>query len=248
MIRDDSEEQATQLTPCGRVPGTLLTMKHEIVAQALVRGMTNYEAGIEANYRRGPGLAGNISRLRRTPEMQERMAEIAAIADEDARIENRWLVQDLHLFRKASIAHFWKRDARGKLVLRNGKPVIDLSHATEEQLRTLSSLTVAKGKVKLEIHKPMEAIDKLARHRGLYDDEKVALTVNQGIEFNQVNLSCLSDDELNTFQQLTAKVTVNIHSENGSPARERIANELEKIAQNQEKIAQTHPAGEPGED
>ena len=255
MIRDDSEEQATQLTPCGRVPGTLLTMKHEIVAQALVRGMTNYEAGIEANYRRGPGLAGNISRLRRTPEMQERMAEIAAIADEDARIENRWLVQDLHLFRKASIAHFWKRDARGKLVLRNGKPVIDLSHATEEQLRTLSSLTVDKGKVKLEIHKPMEAIDKLARHRGLYDDKKMDLMVNNTLM--SVDMSKLTDEQLTVLEAVFGNQVINaplsitrtiIRSENGSPARERIANELEKIAQNQEKIAQTHPAGEPGED
>ena len=207
MIRDDSNEQATQLTPCGRVPGTPLPGKHEIVAQALVRGMTNYEAGIEANYKSGPGLAGNISRLRRTPEMRERMAEIVAIAEEDARIENRWLISDLHLFRKASLANFWKRDRHGNLVLRRGKPVIDFSHATEEQLRTLASFTTAaKGRVKLEIHKPMEAIDRLARHRGLYGDEKVALTVNQAMGFN---LSCLSDDELNTFQRLTAKVTVN---------------------------------------
>jgi hypothetical protein len=51
-------------------------------------------------------------------------------------------------------------------VLRRGKPVIDFSRATEEQLRTLSSLTMEKGKVKLECHKPMEAIDRLARiHR-----------------------------------------------------------------------------------
>jgi hypothetical protein len=175
------------------------------------------------------------------------MAEIAAIAEEDARIENRWLVQDLHLFRKASLAHFWRRDSRGNLVLRRGKPVIDFSHATAEQLRTLSSLTLEKGKVKLELHKPMEAIDKLARHRGLYDDEKMALSVNQAMEFN---LSCLSEAELNTFEQLTAKVTANnnnntiaqinrviIRSENGSSAAKRIAEKIEKIAQTQDNDA-----------
>jgi hypothetical protein len=230
MIRDDSNKRATQLTPCGRVPGTLLPGRHEIVAQALIRGKTNYEAGIEAGYKNGPGLAGNISRLRRTPEMRERMAEILEIAEEDARIENRWLITDLHLFRKASLANFWKRDARGNLVLRRGKPVIDFSRATEEQLRTLASFTTAaRGRVKLEVRDPMQAIDRLARHRGLYDDEKVALTVNQGIEFNQVNLSCLSDAELETFQQLTAKVTENTQI-NGSAAVERIAGKLEKIA------------------
>jgi hypothetical protein len=251
MTRNDSDKQAPQLTPCGRVPGTLLTMKHEIVAQALVRGMTNYEAGAEANYRRGPGLAGNISRLRRTPELQERMAEISAVAEEDARIENRWLVTDLHLFRKASLAHFWKRDVRGKLVLRNGKPVIDLSRATEEQLRTLSSLTVDKGKVKLEVHKPMEAIDKLARHRGLYDDEKMALTMNQIVAVGHPDLSVLSDDELAAFERLVAKTTTLEGRAMG--AHDRIAERIEKIAQKQEPavepVAQKQePAGEPGED
>jgi hypothetical protein len=256
MIRFDSHGRVPNLTPCGRVPGTPLHGKHEIVANALVRGMTNYDAGVEANYKRGPGLAGNISRLRHTPEMQERMAEIAAIADEDARIENRWLVQDLHLFRKASIAHFWKRDVRGKLVLRNGKPVIDLSHATEEQLRTLSSLTVDKGKVKLEVHKPMEAIDKLARHRGLYDDKKMDLMVNNTL--TSVDLSKLTDEQFKVIEAVFGNQVINdgpitsitrtiIHSENGSVARERIAEQIEKIGGAQAQIGgaqDQEPAGE----
>ena len=245
MIRFDSHGRVPNLTPCGRVPGTPLPRKHEIIANALVRGMTNQEAGVEAGYKSGPGLAGNISRLRRTPEMRERMAEIAAIAEEDARIENRWLVQDLHLFRKASLAHFWKRDVHGKLVLRRGKPVIDLSHATEEQLRTLSSLTMDRGKVKLELHKPMEAIDKLARHRGLYDDEKkVDLMVNNTLM--SVDLNKLTDEQLNVLEAVFGNQVINdgpitsitrtiIHSENSSGARERIAEEVEKIA---DKIAQ----------
>jgi hypothetical protein len=252
MIRNDSGKQATQLTPCGRVPGTLLTPKHEIVAQALVRGMTNYEAGAEANYRRGPGLASNISRLRRTPEMQERMAEIAAVAEEDARIENRWLVNDLHLFRRASLAHFWKRDVHGKLVLRGGKPVIDFSHATEEQLRTLASVTTEKGRVKLEVRDPMQAIDKLAKHRGLYDDKKMDLMVNNTLV--SVDLSMVTEEQLKVLEVVFGSQVINdgppltsitrtiIRSENGNAARERIADELEKIAQRQE------PAGEPGED
>jgi hypothetical protein len=222
MTRHDSIDKAPDLTPCGRVPGTPLDIRHEIVAQALVRGKTNYEAGIEANYKIGPGLAGNISRLRRTPEMQERMAEIIAIAEEDAAIENRWLIADLHLFRKASLANFWKRDRHGKLVLRRGKPVIDFSRATEEQLRTLASFTTAaKGRVKIEVRDPMQAIDRLARHRDLYADEKVALTVNQ----MGFNLSCLSDDELDTFERLTRKVSIV-----GDAATDRIAERIKKIA------------------
>jgi hypothetical protein len=253
MIRFDSHGRVPNLTPCGRVPGTPLHGKHEIVAQALVRGMTNYEAGVEANYKIGPGLAGNISRLRHTPEMRERMVEIAAIADEDARIENRWLVQDLNLFRKASLAHFWKRDVHGKLVLRRGKPVIDLSHATEEQLRTLSSLTVDRGKVKLEVHKPMDAIDKLARHRGFYDDKKMDLMVNNTL--TSVDLSKLTDEQFKVIEAVFGNQVINdgpitsitrtiIHSENSSGARERIAEHLEKIGGAQA----LEPAGELGED
>jgi hypothetical protein len=244
MIRFDSHGQRSELTPCGREPGTPLPGRHEIVANALVRGMTNHEAGIEAGYKSGPGLAGNISRLRHTPKMRERMAEIAAIAEEDARIENRWLVQDLHLFRKASLAHFWKRDIRGNLVLRSGKPVIDFSHATEEQLRTLSSLTVDRGKVKLEVHKPMEAIDKLARHRGLYDDKKMDLMVNNTLM--SVDLSKLTDEQLNVLETVFGNQVINgditrierhiVRSTNG--ACERIAEKIEKIAQAQEPAAE----------
>jgi hypothetical protein len=236
MIRDDSNEPTTQLTPCGRVPGTPLNIRHEIVAQSLVRGMTNLEAGLAANYKNGPGLAGNISRLRRTPEMQERMAEIIAIAEEDARIENRWLIADLHLFRKASLANFWKRDGRGKLVLRRGKPVIDFSRATEEQLRTLASFTTAaKGGVKLEVRDPMQAIDRLARHRGLYDDEKkVDVMVNNTL--TSIDLSNLTAEQLNVLETVFGK-QLSIGSEkNGSGARERIAEEVEKIAQKLDEV------------
>jgi hypothetical protein len=226
-------------------------MKHEIVAQALVRGMTNAEAGVEANYKRGPGLAGNISRLRRTPEMQERMAEISAVAEEDARIENRWLITDLHLFRKASLANFWKRDVHGKLVLRRGKPVIDFSRATEEQIRTLASFTTEKGRVKLEVRDPMQAIDKLAKHRGLYDDKKMDLMVNNTLV--SVDLSMVTEEQLKVLESVFGNQVINdgrplssitrtiIRSENGTIARERIADQIEKIAQRLE------PAGEPGE-
>jgi hypothetical protein len=205
MTHDDSDDQATPLTPLGRVPGTPLSIRHEIVAQALVRGKTNYEAGAEAGYKIGPFLAGNISRLRRTPELRERMAELIRIAEEDAAIENRWLVADLHTFRKASLANFFKRDRHGNLVLRRGKPVIDFSHATEEQLRTLASFTAEKGRLKIEVHKPMEAIDRLARHRGLYDEEKLALVVNQ-------------------------MMAVGSNNAGTSEARVRIAGQIEKIA------------------
>ncbi|MGA7454247.1 MAG: hypothetical protein WBW73_24310, partial [Rhodoplanes sp.] len=68
----------TKQTPCGRISNTpLRNPRHEAVAHALVQGMTCREAGLAAGYKDGPGLKGNISRLRQTAVMRERIAEIA---------------------------------------------------------------------------------------------------------------------------------------------------------------------------
>jgi len=54
--------------------------------------MTCREAGLAAGYKDGPGLKGNISRLCAIPYMQERIAELAAIAAEKAGIEEAWIL------------------------------------------------------------------------------------------------------------------------------------------------------------
>ena len=161
-------DQAQQLTPAGRIPGTPLEPKHEIVAHAIVRGRTLREAGLEAGYKDGPGLKGNIARLRHTPAMQERIQELSLRCAELAEIFDLWILEDLKLFARTSLAHFWKLDAKGKPIMRRGKPVLDLSSATADQLRCIAELT-ADGRPKL--HDPLVALDRLARHRGLYKDQ-----------------------------------------------------------------------------
>jgi len=224
-MTDDSDQ-----LPLRRPPGALLSPRHETVAHALIRGASNRAAGLQAGYKDGPGLAGNISRLRRTAAMQARLAELAAVADEDATVHDRWILEDLKLFRSATPAWYWKRDARGRLVLRNGKPQIDFSKATEEQLRCLSEFTVERGgRVKIKVHDPMTAIDRLARHRGLYKDGGVALGV--GVNVNHTtsgwDLSKLSDAELATFESLALKADVNHQPADG--ARDRIIERIERI-------------------
>jgi hypothetical protein len=74
-------DAVTNRTPCGRIPNTpLRNARHEAVAHACVQGMICREAGLAAGYKDGPGLKGNISRLRQTAVMRERIAEIAARA------------------------------------------------------------------------------------------------------------------------------------------------------------------------
>jgi hypothetical protein len=171
---------SSELTAPGRIPGSPLRGKHEKVAHALVRGATNREAGLEAGYKDGPGLPGNISRLRCTPAMQERIAELAEIATEQATIEDRWILEDLNFFRRATLRSFFKQDDRGELVLVDGKPQIDFSRVSKEQLRWLAEFTVEKdGRVKIKTHDPLTAIDKAARVKGMFRD-KIAFTDPSG--------------------------------------------------------------------
>jgi hypothetical protein len=171
---------SSELTAAGRIPGSRLSAKHEKVAHALVRGATNREAGLEAGYKDGTGLPGNISRLRCTPAMQERIAELAEIATEQATIEDRWILEDLNFFRRATLRSFFKQDDRGELVLVDGKPQIDFSRVSKEQLRWLREFTIEKGgRVTIKTHDPLTALDKAARIKGMFRD-KIALTDAKG--------------------------------------------------------------------
>ena len=83
----------TNRTPAGRIPNVpLRNPRHEAVAHAFVQGMTCREAGIAVGYKDGPGLTGNISRLRQTAVMRERIAEMAARAAELAEIQDAWIL------------------------------------------------------------------------------------------------------------------------------------------------------------
>ena len=160
----------TNRTPCGRVPNTLLrNPRHEAVAHACVQGMTCREAGLAAGYKDGPGLKGNISRLRQTAIMRERIAEIALRAGELAEIQDAWVLARIKQLADSSVANFLLFDADGKLVLDNrGCPIIDLRNATPEQFRTLAVLEYdQRGRLKLKLRDPVRYLELLARNRGL---------------------------------------------------------------------------------
>ena len=165
-------------SPCGRVPNTpLRNPRHEAVAHALVQGMTCREAGLSVGYKDGPGLKGNISRLRHTAVMRERIAEIAARAAALAEVHDAWILSRIKQLADCSIANFLLFDADGKLVLDNGGcPIVDLSNATPEHLRTLAILEYDQsGRLKLKLRDPVQYLKLLARNRGLLRD-KIALT------------------------------------------------------------------------
>ena len=172
----------TQKTPCGRIPDTpLANPRHEALAHAVVQGKKGREAGLIAGYKDGPGLKGNIARLRQTPILCERIAEIAKRSADLAEIYDGWVLSDAALFARGTLASFFRRDEEGRIVLdHNGCPSVDFSKATEDELRTLSELSFDKhGRPKIKIHDPKGYLELLARHRGLLRD-KLALTDPSG--------------------------------------------------------------------
>jgi hypothetical protein len=66
-------------TPCGRIPNTpLRNARHEIIVHAVVCGKTARAAGIDAGFKDGPSLDGNVTRILHRPEVRERLTEVAA--------------------------------------------------------------------------------------------------------------------------------------------------------------------------
>jgi hypothetical protein len=172
---------APQLTPCGRIANTpLQNPRHEALAHAFVQGKTGRDAGLAAGFKDGPGLKGNIARLRtHNAALRERIAEIAVHSAELAEIYDGWILSDVKFFEKASLAPFCRRDESGKIVLANGLPVLDFTRTDEEYYRLVEEISHTKFGPKIKIRDPLNALDKLLRHRGLLRD-KVALTDPSG--------------------------------------------------------------------
>jgi hypothetical protein len=125
-------------TPCGRIPNTpLRNARHEIIVHAVVCGKTARAAGIDAGFKDGPSLDGNVTRILHRPEVRERLTEVAASSAGLAGIYSAWVLSHIKLGAKSNIACFFRRDANGNIEFDcNGLPVLDFRSATEEQMRT----------------------------------------------------------------------------------------------------------------
>ncbi|MGA7450829.1 MAG: hypothetical protein WBW73_05965 [Rhodoplanes sp.] len=186
------------------IPALLRNPRHEAVAHALVQEMSCREAGLAAGYKDGPGLKGNISRLRHSAVMRERIAEIAARAGELAEVYDAWILSRIKALADSTLASF-VRCEDGKLVLdERGYPIIDFSHATPEQMRTLAVLeNDQSGRLRLKLRDPVRYLELLAPNRGLLRD-KVVLTDSSAERAAQVYL--VSDKPLTEYEWAAAFV------------------------------------------
>lgn len=160
-------------TPSGRVPNTpLRNPRHELLCHAIVQGKSGVEAGVIAGYKPGAGLKGNIARLRQDQHIVERIAEVAQRSADLAEIYDGWVLADVVMFARGNLADFCKRDVNGALALtHSGLPQLDFSKATPDQFRVIEEFSHTKYGPKLKMRDPLNALDKLMRHRGLLKDK-----------------------------------------------------------------------------
>lgn len=162
------------LTACGRLPGVPLKNKrHEHVAQWRAAGKSAAESCrlAEALDPAGSSFESNARKLCQRPEIREREAEIALAEAETAGIYAGWVLEDVKLFARASLSRFWKRDDSGKLDLQDGKPVMDFSHATEDDIRTLGEVSFNKYGPVIKLRDMPGALEKLGRYLDLWSGD-----------------------------------------------------------------------------
>jgi hypothetical protein len=165
----------TERTPCGRIPNTpLRNARHEIIVHATVCGKTARAAGIDAGFKDGFSLDGNVTRILHRPEVRERLMEVAASSAGLAGIYSAWVLADIKLGAQSNLAHFFRRDANGNIEFDcNGLPVLDFRSASEEQMRTVSEFSFGKYGPKLKLHDPRGYLEMLARHLGLFQKDQL---------------------------------------------------------------------------
>ena len=148
--------------------------KHEIFAQELATGKHVFDAYKHAGFKRPRD--SNARRLRNTPEIRERVKEIALVFAEEAGVHSGAVQLEL-----ARLAFANMRDY--VVIGKDGLPYVDLSELTREQAAAISEFSVdtiegkereADGKskptvtrVKFKLHDKRGALSDLAKILGV---------------------------------------------------------------------------------
>jgi phage terminase small subunit len=151
--------------------GVLKNTKHEAFALALSKGMTIVAAYAEAGYKRDDGnakrLTGNDSIRARVRELQAAIAERVVVTQAEA-------IEELRKIAFARVGNAVTWGAKGVKL----KESVDLDDATMAAIAEVSES--AEGALKIKFHGKTDAIDKIGRILGWYDEEthKQATQIN----------------------------------------------------------------------
>ena len=157
--------------------GPLRNNRHEKFALALTQGRSAVTAYVEAGYQRNRSHA---SRLAANASIQERVQELQAATAEKVIITKAEILQELKRIGFSDIRRIAKW---------NGEEVVlkDSAELEPEIAACIKEVSQTSKGVRVQLHDKIAALDKLARHVGLYDAE-YAQTV--------VQIALVTGDEL----------------------------------------------------
>jgi len=141
--------------------GPLKNNRHEKFALALTQGRSAVTAYVEAGYRRNRSHA---SRLAASAGIQARVQELQAAAAEKVIITKAEILQELKRIGFSDIRRIAKW---------NGKEVVlkDSAELDPEVAACIREIAQTPQGVHVRLHDKIAALDKLAKHVGLYDAE-----------------------------------------------------------------------------
>lgn len=173
-------DKKTSLDGKSRMAGTAkkkLSPKQERFVEEYLIDFNATRAAKAAGYSEKTAYSQGFEQLKK-PEIQAKIADARARMSKRTEITQDKVLNELAKVGFANIWHFLK-------VNDSGEYVADLSGATEEQVAAISWASFdGPGRVTIRMHDKLAALDKIAKHLGMYeagrgeDDDAVSLTVN----------------------------------------------------------------------
>ncbi len=144
---------------------TLANSRHELFAQHVVAGMSCVQAYMRAYGANERNARSHAARLRRRADVSRRIDEMLEEAAAEVGISAIRVLDELAAVAFASMGDFVDFGADG-ITLR------DKASLTPDQLRAVAEVTQSSTGVRVKLHAKLDALEKLARHLGLYAAQK----------------------------------------------------------------------------
>jgi phage terminase small subunit len=173
-------------------------VKHELFAQELAKGLGVTEAYVAAGYKNSPASATRLSK-----KVKNRVKEIrsttTAIALSELQISTQRVLDELAVVAFFDIRNVftWEVNDDGETKIRTGS-VRSLSskNISEQAAHAIREIRQgSKGEIRIKMHNKLEALEKIGRYLGMWDDDKKPDPVTQNITNTLIKLESMSEIE-----------------------------------------------------
>jgi phage terminase small subunit len=174
------------------------SVKHELFAQELAKGLGVTEAYVAAGYKNSPASATRLSKKVKN-RVEEIRATITAAALSELSISTQRVLDEL-----AVVAFFdirdvftWEvnDDGEAEIRTRSVRPSSskDISEHAAHAIREICR--GSKGEIRIKVHNKLLALEKIGRYLGMWDDDKKPDPVTQNITNALIRLESMSEVE-----------------------------------------------------